>query len=542
MARGGKRMKKYTITYKIASEPEEMEQIYKLNYETFVEEIPQHQQNQDRRLIDKFDTENIYIIAKAEKEVIGMIAVRANRPFSLDYKLENLDGYLPIGANPCEVRLLSVKENYRKSRVFYQLVNLLVNYCLEKKYNMALISGTDRQIKLYKRIGFEEFGPMIGTEEAMFQPMYLTVEKFETTSKAFSKMMTQKKRPLKEINFLPGPVSMNKEVEKAFRKAAISHRSKDFIKEMKTVRTKLCDLVNAKFAQIVVGTGTLANDLVAAQIKELPGKGLIIANGEFGYRLMDHAERQDLQYYKLQKKWNEEVTIKEIEFYIESNNDINWIWTVHCETSTGYLYDLKNLKELTKKHHIKLCVDACSSVGIVPVDFNDVYLASTVSGKGLGSYPGLAIVFHQNPIVPNKEIPRYLDLGQYAIADSIPYTHSSNLIYALHEAVKRLDLESRPILAYTVKRMLTSAGFVVLGNEDLDYSPGIMTIQLPESVSSRDLGNRLRDRGIIISYESDYLLNRNWIQFALMGDLTLTEFETAFTILQETIESEVGQV
>src|SRR5690606_8801005 len=85
----------------------------------------------------------------------GMITVRANRPFSLDRKLADLDEYLPNDANPCEVRLLSIKRSYRKSRVFYQLVKLLVRYCLEKDYNMALISGTDRQIKLYKRIGFE---------------------------------------------------------------------------------------------------------------------------------------------------------------------------------------------------------------------------------------------------------------------------------------------------------------------------------------------------------------------------------------------------
>ncbi|WP_164668691.1 aminotransferase class V-fold PLP-dependent enzyme [Virgibacillus doumboii] len=531
-------MEHLTLTYKIASEPEEMEQIYKLNYETFVEEIPQHQQNESHRLIDKFDKENIYIVAKDYEEVIGMIAVRANRPFSLDHKLDDLDDYLPKDANPCEVRLLSVKKKYRKSLVFFQLANVLISYCLEKKYNMALISGTDRQIRLYKKIGFESFGPMVGTEGANYQPMYLTKEKFETTSKVFSKMM-QKKRLSEPINFLPGPVAINKDVEQAFRKAAISHRSGDFIKEMKTVQNQLCELVNARYAQIVVGTGTLANDLVAAQIKKLPGRGLIIANGEFGYRLIDHAERLNLYYYKLEKQWNEKVTINEIERFLETHEDINWIWTVHCETSTGYLYDLDKMAELAKKHHFKLCVDACSSVGVVPVDLKDVYLASTVSGKGLGAYPGLGIVFHQEQILPNNEIPRYLDLGQYSKTDSIPYTHSSNLISALHEAVKRVDLEKKKNVASTVRQMLTGANFTVLGNED--YSPGIMSIQLPDYVSSKDIGDKLKEKGIIISYESDYLLKRNWIQLALMGDHTLTEFQKALTNLQQTIVSKVEE-
>lgn len=533
-------MEHHNLTYKIATDQEEMEQIYQLNYETFVEEIPQHPGNQDHHLIDKFDKENIYFIAKDEDEVVGMITVRANRPFSLDQKLDNLDEYLPNAANPCEVRLLTIKRKYRKSRVFYQLVYHLVSYCLEQDYNMAFISGTDRQIKLYKKIGFEPFGPLVGTKEARFQPMYITKEKFETSSTAFRNMMKGKKARSERLNFLPGPVAINREVKQALNHHPTSHRSNHFVEEVKMVRERLCRLVNAEDAQIIVGTGTLANDVVAAQIKQLPGKGLILANGEFGYRLIDHAERMKLPHEKLEKQWNEKIPMEEIVWYLETRNDIQWIWTVHCETSTGYLYDLNELKTLANKYNVKLCIDACSSVGVVPVDLTDVYLASTVSGKGLGSYPGLAIVFHQLPLASSKEIPRYLDLGQYAEMSSIPYTHSSNLISALNEAVKRVDMENKPMFAHTIKRMLTKMNYTVLGGED--YSPGIITIPLSDSISSKEIGDQLKEKGILISYESDYLLKRNWIHFALMGDLTLKDVETAFSILQTTIDDEMKKV
>ena len=125
---------------------------------------------------------------------------------------------------------------------------------------------------------------------------------------------------------------------------------------MKTVITKICELVRAQYAQIVVGTGTLSNDLVAAQIKQLPGKGLILANGEFGYRLIDHAKRFALKFYTLEKQWNEGITVKEIEHFLETYRDVSWVWTVHCETSTGYLYDLPRMTELTKKRQIKLLI------------------------------------------------------------------------------------------------------------------------------------------------------------------------------------------
>jgi aspartate aminotransferase-like enzyme/GNAT superfamily N-acetyltransferase len=533
-------MRNTTLTFKIASEPDELEQIYKLNYRTFVEEIPQHRQNENGSLIDKFDNENTYIVAKNEDEVVGMVAVRANRPFSLDLKVNDLDRYMPHSANPCEVRLLSVKTEFRSTRVFYQLIDFLVSYCLEKGYNLVLISGTDRQIKLYKRMGFEPFGPMVGTEEAMFQPMYLTKEKFETTTKAFKKMMIRKSKPTKNLNFLPGPVPVHESVENAFGKEAISHRSKDFIEEMKEVRLKLCRLVNANDAQVVIGTGTLANDLIAAQLTKIQGKGLILSNGEFGSRLIDHTARFGVDFYTLEKSWNEKISSEEIDDFLEQHPDVTWLWTVHCETSTGYLYDLAKIQPITEKHNVKLCVDACSSVGVVPVDFQNIYLASTVSGKGLSSYPGLAIVFHQEPILPDQRIPRYLDLGQYAMTNSIPYTHSSNLIAALHEAVKKVDSDYRTYLAAAVRRNLKNAGLKILGDDD--YSPGIITIPVPDFISSREVGDQMKAQGIIISYESDYLLKRNWVQLALMGNMSMTEIEKTFTIIQQFIKQVVEQV
>ena len=70
------------LTYEIASEDWVFESIHRLNYQTFVEEIPQHEKNSDRRLIDKFHHENTYIVCRRGRRLLGMVAVRAKRPFS----------------------------------------------------------------------------------------------------------------------------------------------------------------------------------------------------------------------------------------------------------------------------------------------------------------------------------------------------------------------------------------------------------------------------------------------------------------------------
>lgn len=520
------------IMYKIAEKSNEMDQIHRLNYETFVEEIPQHKSNEERKLIDRFDDDNVYIIAKNKDEVVGMISVRGNRPFSLDQKLKNLDTYLSKETVPCEIRLLSIKEAYRGGRIFYGLCEQLVSYCLEKGYTVALISGTVQQTKLYKHIGFQAFGPPVGTEEASYQPMYLTKERFELSSRVFQRLMEREEKAFNH-NFLPGPVEVIEEVRKAWKKPAISHRSLTLQSVMNDVQIQLCDLANANYAEVVVGTGTLANDMVAAQLSTFSSKGLILANGEFGERLIDHGSRWNLPFKKIHKSWNTPIRSQEVDDALKSNPDIQWIWTVHSETSTGYIYPLEDLKRVCQKHNVSICVDACSSVGVIPVDYSDVYLASTVSGKGLGSYPGLAIVFHRDKIFSNEKLPNYLDIGEYQINNSLPYTHSSNGLLALREALRNPHSEKEE-LARIITHDFTASGMSVLRGEG--YSPGIITVSLPERIASKDFGDRLKSCGIQISYESGYLLKRNWFQVALMGDQDRTKVMTAIRVISEQYE------
>ncbi|MGG3805107.1 GNAT family N-acyltransferase [Metabacillus fastidiosus] len=119
--------------FKIAATEEEFKQIYQLNYRTFVEEIPQHNQNEEGILIDSFHKENTYLICLKEEQLIGMIAIRDNRPFSLDKKLGKVENHLPFKpANPCEIRLLSVEPAYRKGNVFLGLAQCLGRYCQKK--------------------------------------------------------------------------------------------------------------------------------------------------------------------------------------------------------------------------------------------------------------------------------------------------------------------------------------------------------------------------------------------------------------------------
>jgi len=161
---------------KPATELYEFLQIHKLNYKTFVDEIPQHQQNPEKILVDKFHNKNKYLIAKNGRKVIGMVCYNGERPFSLDSKIPDLDQYLPQHTNIVEARLLSVCQEERNPTVAYRLLQFLSQTLLRQNVDAAVISGTTRQIKLYKAMGFTPFGPLVGEPGAEYQPMFITLK------------------------------------------------------------------------------------------------------------------------------------------------------------------------------------------------------------------------------------------------------------------------------------------------------------------------------------------------------------------------------
>lgn len=162
------------LRIKIASEPWELEQVYGLTYRTFVEEIPQHSPNEERRLIDQRLERSVCYVCLEGRRLRGMVMVCGERPFSLDVKLDDLDSYLPPHERPCEVRLLAVEKDDRGGVVFTSLMAAVLRHSREKGYDLGLLSGAQSQLHLYIHMGCVPFGPPLGTEAARYQGMYLT--------------------------------------------------------------------------------------------------------------------------------------------------------------------------------------------------------------------------------------------------------------------------------------------------------------------------------------------------------------------------------
>jgi aspartate aminotransferase-like enzyme len=294
------------------------------------------------------------------------------------------------------------------------------------------------------------------------------------------------------------------------------------VNDFQATKELLTQITGARTVEILLGSGTLANDTIAAQLTLEKQRGLIVANGEFGERLADHARRFGLDFELLQFAWGTPIDLGAVQKKLDAPARPGWLWCAHCETSTGVLNDLAALKGLCAKREVKLCVDAISSIGTTPVDLAGVYFASCASGKGLRSFPGLGMVFYNHELKPaSTGVPRYLDLELYARSQGVAFTHSSNLIQALHEAIKRVEWPKRfselTELADWLRPRLRELGFQIVA-DDAIAAPAVVTIALPAGLDSAKVGEQLHEAGFLLSCNSDYLRQRNWIQICTMGE------------------------
>ena len=329
------------------------------------------------------------------------------------------------------------------------------------------------------------------------------------------------------VNLLPGPVGVSQSVRTAFAQAPISHRSVAFNQMLNNTKYSLCSLVETEHVEIVLGSGTLANDMIAAQLSLNTKPGLILSNGEFGERLIDQARQFRLDFSVFSLSWGEIFKRAEIEQILLRNPEIGWVWAVHCETSTGVLNELAMLKEICREYELRLCLDCISSLGTVPVNLRGIYLASGVSGKGFASFPGLCLVFFNHSISPASGLlPKYLDLGLYSNCKGVPFTHSSNLVRALQVALQEVEVPDRfkhiTTLSRWLRLRLRKCGFSILAPEK-HSSPAVLTIPLSRGISSEEVGTHLENMGILIGFRSGYLLERNWIQICLMGGCSMKD-------------------
>jgi len=539
-------------SFKVADTPAELTQIHQLNYRTFVREIPQHADDASGQLVDKFHEKNRYLIGLRDETVVGMMSAHDSPPFSITARLPDPTVLTADGVRPLEIRLLAVEPTERSSLVLSGLVWTLYQDAQSRGHTHFVISGVTEQLGLYEHLGFVPLGPPVGTGRAAFVPMWLPMDRVEHTMGRA--MHLWKKRldraaptPSAELRpyvppaddpvcLLPGPVAIAPAVTAAFHEPLVYHRSDEFLPLFEGMRARLSGLVGGKPVAVFVGSGTLANDAIAATLAAGPhaDRGLMLVAGEFGARLARQAKRSGLSPRVLNWDWGRPWDLNEIDDALKSLTG-GWVWGAHHETSTGVQNDLAGLVAVAARRGVRVCVDCVSSLGAVPVDLTGVYLGSASSGKAVGSYAGLSFVFADPASLADLDadrIPTYLDVPATLATVGARFTVVSPLVRAMDVALTPFDTPAsraerfRAVaeLGGYVRRRLVDAGLKPFAAAEV-ANPSLVTFAPPPGSSAAEFVATCRKWGYQIAGQSGYLAERGLVQLAVMGAVTREQVE-----------------
>jgi alanine-glyoxylate transaminase/serine-glyoxylate transaminase/serine-pyruvate transaminase len=198
----------------------------------------------------------------------------------------------------------------------------------------------------------------------------------------------------RSLLMIPGPVESEPEVLAALADSATSHVAPAFIELFGRALERLRVVFGCPDGQpfIVAGSGTLAMDLLAANLTEPGTRALVVNTGYFGDRFGDMLTRYGAEVTHLRAPIGSAPTPAEVDVAL-SQWRYDLLTITHVDTSTGVRADVQSIAAVARRHDVLCLVDGVCSVGGEALDMAGwgVDAALTASQKALAVPPGLAL-------------------------------------------------------------------------------------------------------------------------------------------------------
>ena len=201
--------------------------------------------------------------------------------------------------------------------------------------------------------------------------------------------------------FTPGPLTTSATVKAAMQRD-IGSRDSEFIDLVAEIRDELLRIAGVSResgyeAVLMQGSGTFAIEAVLASVIPPDGRLLVLANGAYGERILQIAER--LKIATDIHRWPEDESPdpNTVRHLLDTGSAPSHVAIVHLETTTGILNPIDEIARMVREKRRRLIVDAMSSFGGVPIDLAALhcdYLISSAN-KCLEGVPGFSFVLAQ---------------------------------------------------------------------------------------------------------------------------------------------------
>lgn len=200
------------------------------------------------------------------------------------------------------------------------------------------------------------------------------------------------------ILFTPGPLTTSATVKAAMQRD-LGSRDSQFIEVVAEIRAELLAIAGVSKesgyeAVLMQGSGTFAIESVLGSVIPPDGRLLVLANGAYGERMLQIAERLKIAADIHRWPENESPDPATVRRLLAGESPPTHVAIVHLETTTGILNPIDEIARIVREDGCQLIVDAMSSFGGVPLDLAALqpdFLVSSAN-KCLEGVPGFSYV------------------------------------------------------------------------------------------------------------------------------------------------------
>ncbi|MGD9175941.1 MAG: 2-aminoethylphosphonate--pyruvate transaminase [Desulfobacterales bacterium] len=255
------------------------------------------------------------------------------------------------------------------------------------------------------------------------------------------------------ILLTPGPLSTTLTVKQAMLRdwCTWDDDYKQIIQDMRRKLVELATPSDGYTCVLMQGSGTFCVESVITTTVPNDGKLLVLANGAYGRRIAQIAERIGID-CRIHDSGDTSVPDSaQLEQALASDAKISHVSMVHCETTTGMLNPIASIGRIVKAYAKVFIVDAMSSFGGIPLDVHEIgtdYLISSAN-KCIQGVPGFGFVIARGTeLAKTKGQARSLSLDLYDQWETMEkdagkwrFTSPTHTVRAFVRALQELEIE-----------------------------------------------------------------------------------------------------
>jgi len=320
----------------------------------------------------------------------------------------------------------------------------------------------------------------------------------------------------------PGPLSTSPTVRAAMERDWCTWDDDYNLGVVTPIREKLVRLATPTRPEnytcvLMQGSGTFSVEATIGSVIPHDGKLLVLANGAYGNRLAQIADRLQIDHLVHDTGELDQPDLNKLQQELSGDTAITHVVLVHNETTTGMMNPLPEIAQVVKDSGRILIVDSMSAFGGVPLDIAELgidYIISSAN-KCIQGVPGFGfIVGLRSHLEQTRGWARSLSLDLYDQWQGMEngkgkwrYTSPTHTVRAFYQAL--LELEEEGGVTARHERYTENQRHLVAGMEGLGFrcvlrkefhSPIITGFYNPEHADYefQQFYDRLKAKGFVI--------------------------------------------